>query len=240
MTLRIAEIVGDVQPAFRPENTALPENDVVFGALDLKARLIGVVTRASLELISDLPMASDMITASITGALGVAMDGAMLSGDGVVDATHDNPRGILNWPGVNAIAAVGTPTNYDPWLDAIHLIELANLEPTAVVDHPDTVNTMRKLKTGLTGDQTSLVWPPAYARLSPFVTTGLAAGNSIVGDFTNALFGMRELIVIEATRVGDTALKNAQVLIRGYMRLDTGVTRAKAFTKLTGITTTTP
>jgi HK97 family phage major capsid protein len=96
MTLRIAEIVGDVAPAFRPENTPLPENDVVFGALDLKARLIGVVTRASLELISDSPIASDMITTSITQSLGVAMDAAMLSGDGVVDATHDNPRGILN------------------------------------------------------------------------------------------------------------------------------------------------
>jgi hypothetical protein len=46
--------------------------------------------------------------------------------------------------------------------------------------------------------------------------------------------------VIEATRVGDTALKNAQVLIRGFMRLDTAVTRAKAFTKLTGVTATAP
>lgn len=237
-TLRIAEIVGDVAPAFRPENTALPENDVVFGALDLKARLIGVVCRASLELISDSPMANEMIVTSITGALGVAMDAAMLAGDGLVDATHDNPRGILNWPGVNAIAAVGAPTNYDKWLDAIHRIELANLSPAAVVDHPDTVNVLRQLKTGLTGDETSLVPPPRYAALSPFVTTGLAAGNSIVGDFTNALFGMREEVTIEATRVGSDALSKAQVLIRGYMRLDTGLTRAKAFTKLTGITTT--
>ena len=31
-------------------------------------------------------------------------------------------------------------------------------------------------------------------------------------------------------------LKNAQILIRGYMRLDVGITRPKAFTKLTGIT----
>lgn len=237
-TLRIAEIVGDVVPAFRPENVALSESDVVFGALDLKARLIGVVCRASLELISDSPMANEMIVASITGALGVAMDAAMLAGDGLVDATHDNPRGILNWPGVNAVAAVGTPTNYDKWLDAIHGIELANLSPTAVVDHPDTANVLRQLKTGLSGDQSSLAMPPRYAALSPFVTTGLAAGNSIVGDFTNALFGMREEVKIEATRVGSDALSKAQVLIRGYMRLDTGITRAKAFTKLAGITTT--
>jgi HK97 family phage major capsid protein len=236
MTLRIASIVGDVAPAFRPENTALPENDVVFGALDFKARLIGVVTRSSLELISDAPNASEMITASITGALGVGMDAAMLSGSG--DVATDTPRGILNWPGINTIPTVGTPTNYDAWLDAIHAIELANLEPSAVADNPDTVNVLRKLKTGISGDQTPLRAPAAYAALAPFVTTGLATGNSIVGDFTNALFGMRESIVIEATRVGDTALKNAQILIRGYMRIDTGVTRPKAFAALTGITTT--
>jgi HK97 family phage major capsid protein len=68
------------------------------------------------------------------------------------------------------------------------------------------------------------------------VTTGLAAGNSIVGNFSEgALFGMRETVTIEATRVGENALKNAQVLIRGYMRLDVGLPRAKFFTKLTGI-----
>ena len=78
MTLRIASITGDVVPVFRPENVSLPEADVTFGALDLKARLIGVVCRASLELISDSPNASEMITASITQSLGVAMDAAML------------------------------------------------------------------------------------------------------------------------------------------------------------------
>jgi HK97 family phage major capsid protein len=105
-----------------------------------------------------------------------------------------------------------------------------------VIDHPNTVNTLRKLKTGLAGDLTTLVPPAAYSALTPFVTTGLAAGNSIVGDFTHALFGMREGIVIEATRVGSDALSKAQILIRGYMRLDTGLTHAKAFTKLTGVT----
>src|SRR5262249_40047320 len=63
-TLRIAEITGDVVPVFRPENVALPENDVTFGAVDLRARLVGVVTRSSLELISDSPLAADMITTS--------------------------------------------------------------------------------------------------------------------------------------------------------------------------------
>jgi HK97 family phage major capsid protein len=235
-SLRIAELTQDVVPNFRPEHVPLNENDLVFGAVDLRARLVGVVARASLELISDSPMASDMITRSITAALGLAMDQAMLSGDGVVDATHDNPTGILTNANVNAIAVGAAPADYSHWLDAINRIEVANGTPTAVVDHPNTVNELRKLVTGIAGDKTQLEPPEPYDTLSPFVTTGLAAGNSIVGNFAEgALFGLRETVTIEATRVGDTALKNAEILIRGYMRLDVGITRPKFFTKLTGI-----
>jgi len=239
-TLRIAKIDGDVVPAFRPEHVAFPESDVVFGEIDLKAKTIGVIARASIELIADSPMASEMIVASLTQSMAVAIDQAMLSGDGVVDATHDNPLGILNWPGINAIAAVGAFANYDPWLDAINLIEVANLEPNAVIDHPDTANRLRHLKTGLAGDQTTLVPPPDYDDLTRLVTTGLAAGNSLVGQFDQAVYGMREGMTIETTRVGADALSKGEVLIRAYMRLDTAVLRPKAFTKITGLLYTAP
>ena len=84
-------------------------------------------------------------------------------------------------------------------------------------------------------DKTSLEQPNRYSQLQQLMTTGLTAGNSIVGQFDQSVFGMREGIVIEATRVGSDALSKAEVLIRAYMRLDTAVLRAPAFTKLTGI-----
>ncbi|MCA0301139.1 MAG: phage major capsid protein [Proteobacteria bacterium] len=234
--LRIAEIVGDVAPAFRPENTALPENDVTFGAVDLRARLVGVVARSSLELIADSPMASDMIVTSITAALGLAMDQAMLSGNGTVDATHDNPRGILGAPGVPTNPVGAALDDYDALLDAMHQIEVANLTPTSVVMHPNEKNGLRKLVTGLTGDKTKLAQPADVAALQQLATTGIASGNMIVGNFLEgALFGLREGIVIEATRVGADALSKAQVLIRGYMRLDVGLIRKAAFCTLTGV-----
>lgn len=234
-SLRIAKIEEDLAPGFRPEHVALAENAVTFGAVDLRARLVGVVARASIELIADSPIANDMIVASITGALGVAMDHAMLAGDGVVDATHDNPTGILNAAGVNAIPVGGALADYDHFLDAMEMIEAANLAPSAVVLAPAVNNSLRKLKTGLSGDLTKLTPPADVSALGRFVTTSMSDA-AIVGDFSNALFGMREGITIEATRVGADALSKAQVLIRGYMRLDVGLARAKAFAKLTGIT----
>jgi len=239
-TLRVAEIVGDVVPGFRPENTAFPENDVTFGAIDLRARTIGVVARASMELLADSPMAADMIVASITGSMAVAIDAAMLQGDGLTDATHDNPKGILNWTGINAIPVGGPLTDYDHFLDAMALIEENNLTPNAVILNPAQNNDLRKLVTGITSDKTKLEAPDDYAALQKLITTGLAAGNSITGQFDQAVYGMREGLTLETTRVGADALSKGQVLIRGYMRLDTAVLRAKAFTKLTGITATAP
>jgi HK97 family phage major capsid protein len=242
-TLRIAEITQDVVPTFRPENVALAENDMVFGAVDLRARLVGVVARASLELISDSPMASDMITTSITAALGLAMDRAGLSGDGVVSAAVDNPTGILVKAGVNELLAVGALTDYDKYLDAMALVEGANLTPGAAINSPANNNTLRKLTTGIGStdgtttfaDKSKLSAPADYAALLRLVTTSMPNTSAIVGDFTQMAFGMREGIVIEATRVGDTALKNAQILIRGYARLDVGILRPKGFTRLMGI-----
>ncbi len=236
-TLRIAEILQDVAPTFRPENAALAENDVTFGAVDLKARLVGVVARASLELIADSPLANDMILTSITASLGLAMDHAMLSGDGVVSAVVDNPTGILTNANVNAIPVAAALADFDHFLDAMLMIEQANGTATSSIMNPAQNNELRKLVTGIAGDKTKLVEPEDFGALADFVTTGIPAGSAIVGNFTEgALFGMREGIVIEATRVGGTALSNAQVLIRGYARLDVGITRPKFFTKLTGIT----
>jgi HK97 family phage major capsid protein len=233
-TLKIAKIAQDVVPTFRPENTLLNSSDMVFDQVLLRARLVGVIAKASLELLSDSPMAGDMITTSITAALALAADAAMLSGDGVVDATHDNPLGILNDPNVNVVAAVGAPTNVDHWLDAMEAIEAANQDPDGVVFNPVDNNKLRKLKNTL-GDTVRVA--DDFTALTKAITTGLLAGNSIVADWDmSCLFGMRSGIVIEASRLGDTALSKAQVWIRGYMRLDTVRIRPKGVTKLTGIT----
>lgn len=236
MTLRIAEIAQDLTTSFRPENVALNVSDVVFTAVDLKARLVGALCYASLELISDSPIANDMIVQSLTGALGVAMDRAMLSGDGVVDATHDDPTGILVKAGVNETLAVGALVDFDKYLDGMELVEAANLTPSAVVNSPKNNNTLRKIVTGIAGDKTKLEMPDDYAALQRLVTTSMPDTSAIVGDFTQGVFGMREGLTIEATRYGGTGtFQNVQVAIRGFMRLDVGLLRPKAWTRLLGI-----
>jgi HK97 family phage major capsid protein len=232
-TLKIAQIVTDVAPAFRAENVALPASDVAVGQVLLTAHTAGVETRASLELISDSPNASDIITTSITSKLGLLLDSSMLSGDG----TGSNPTGILSDPNVNQIAAVGAPATYDPFLDAMTLIEVANMQPDGVVLHPTNWNEWRKLATGISGDKTKLRMPDDFAALPRRLTTGIAAGNAIVADWDmSCLFGMRAGVQLEASRYSGSTFSNYQLSIRGVMRIDTVRVRPKGVTRLVGIT----
>ena len=74
-----------------------------------------------------------------------------------------SPRGILNWPGIGAIAVGAAPTDYDPWLDAIHLIDVANLNANAVVDHPNTVNPLASSRPA-SASRTRLAIRPSWTR----------------------------------------------------------------------------
>lgn len=235
-TLRIAGLATDVVPAFRAELTDFPTSNNTFRALDLRARSIGVISEMSIELLADSPNASQMVETSMLAAMGLALDGALLKGDGVVVSPADNPTGIMNWAGIGATPTVGTPADYLAWLAAMGSIAGLNHVPATVVDTPETVYHLAGLPTGITGDKTPLRAPAPYEAMQKLNTTAMTAGASLVGDFANAGWGMREGIMIEATRLTDTALKKGMVLIRCAMRFDTFVLRAAAFHKLTGIT----
>ncbi len=234
-TLRIARIDADPEPLFKAENAAFPISDMIFGGLDLTARTIGVVVKSSMELLADSDLANQMLMQSLTAQMGLAMDIALLKGDGVAP----NPRGILATVGIGDVPAVGALVDYDAYLDAMALVEGANLTPRSVINHPANVNTLRKLATGLTGDITKAPPPPDYLALQRLMTTSMPAANALVGDFQWAALGLREGITIEASRVaGDgtgSAMVNGQVWVRAYARMDAAVLRPKAFAKLSGI-----
>ena len=234
-TLRVASIEADPQPLFKAENAAFPISDMIFGGLDLTARTIGVVVKSSMELLADSELANQMLMQSLTQQMGLAMDLALLKGDGVAP----NPRGILANPSIGDVPAVGALADYDAYLDAMALVEAANLTPRSVINHPANVNTLRKLATGLTGDITKAPPPPDYLALQRLMTTSMPAANALVGDFQWAALALREGITIEASRVaGDatgSAMVNGQVWVRAYARMDAAVLRPKAFAKLSGI-----
>jgi HK97 family phage major capsid protein len=236
LTEKIVRTTGDPTATFRKEHAPIPESDIIFTPLNLKARLVGVLVRVSIELLEDSPIAESQIEAAISGAIALKIDWAMLAGDGAQTGDLDNPTGLINTAGINTQTGTSPITNYDPFIDAIGKVMAANGVPNALIGGAGLAVAASKVKTGLSGDNTILMPPPMIADLDKYYTTQLPNTTAVVGDFSALAMGLRTSLTLEATRVGGTnTFANAQVLIRAYMRMDTGVLRPTWFTKITGL-----
>lgn len=244
-TLRIVRIDGDPTVAFRQEHQPIPESDLVFAGVDLKARTAGILCRVSVELLEDSPIANAAIETAMAGAMGLAFDQAMLAGDGDQTGGKDNPTGLLHAAGVNEIPAAGAIAGYDPFLDAYAMVLNANGAPDGWIMNPTTQIALAKLATGLAGDRTQLRVPMPLDALPKFVTTSLANNGgegsnesaSIIGDFDMLGLALRTGLTLEASRVAADTMSKVEVLIRLYARIDVAILRPKFFTRLLGITT---
>jgi HK97 family phage major capsid protein len=236
-TMRIARVDTDPLVVFRAEHQPISETDLVFGAVDLKARTAGILCRVSVELLEDSPIANQMIETAMAGAMGLAFDKAMLAGDGNVTSPNDNPTGLLSAAGVNTIATVGVLADYNKFIDAYVAVLNANGVPNAWVIHPTQLGELAKAPTGITGDKTQLRVPVPIDGISPpYVTTALPAGNAIVGNFAMLGLALRTNMTLEASRTAADTMSKVEVLIRLYARIDVAILRPAHFTKLTGIT----
>lgn len=239
--LTVAQVTGDPTAYWRPENAAITSSDLTFGGVTLRAKTLGVVTKASVELIEDAANLGALVESVLAEVLGVELDRAALLGIGA----ESEPLGLQNVSGVNTTASIGSPT-YDDFLDGMYAVEADNGTPRALIAHPRTFNTLNKL-VGTANDH--YITPPApFAALKKLDTTsvpitlGGGANESLafLGDFSNLWIGLRTRIVLEASRVAadssGSAFKNLQVWIRGYLRADVACVRPSFFWVGSGIT----
>jgi HK97 family phage major capsid protein len=135
-----------------------------------------------------------------------------------------------------------TPTSYDDLLDAIYELELDNsAPPTAAVWHPRTARTYRKMKDS-TGQPLRAPEPvnslPKLSTTSVPInqTQGTATGvcsTVLMGDFTQAILGMREglNITLLRERFADTG----QLAFVAHIRADVAFAHPESFVKLLGV-----
>lgn len=242
--MTVVKVKTDPTPHVRPEHGAIEESAPTFEPIRLRSHVVAAMVRISVELLEDAPQAAQTVENTIAAAMALEVDRIGLLGNGTTE-----PRGLLNTEGLGLVsmgANGGTPSDYDAYLDAIAAIETANGTAGAVIMSPRTKRTLAGLKTGISGDKTSLVPPAEFTALqrqvSNQVPINLPQGNasntstSIVGDFSQMAFAMRTNLMMEATRTGgaDTFAK-MQVLIRAYLRMDVAVFRPAHFARIVGI-----
>lgn len=240
-TLTLARVTGDPTVTWHGENAALTATDPTFGAITLDAKTCVCLVKLSLELSQDSANIEQVLQSTITSAMGGAMDSAGLVGV-TVDAAAA-PAGIFNLANRNTVTGIGAPTSWDFLVDGMYELMVDNVPAEqigALIAHPAVWKKMRKLRTGLASDNTSLVPPPEVAALPKLWTTaapltGGTTAKAVIGKWSDLLFGVRKDIQIRV--LSETFLgSNLQIAVLAYARVDFAATRPESFCTLEGIT----
>lgn len=230
----------DPVAVWRGENDSIGDTDIEVGAINLDPKSLSAVVKVSYELLQDSVNIEQILMNALLGALSLELDRACLFGSGTVH----QPVGLYNTAGIGAVS-MGTNgaqlANYDPLVDMVYTMELANAgAPTAAIWHPRTARDLRKRK-----DTTNqpLMAPEPIPAIPKLATTSvpinLTQGNAtaaspiLMGDFGDAVLGMREELVIQ--RLDQTFASNGQVGFWARLRADVGFPRPKSFVKLDGV-----
>lgn len=240
-TLTLAKITGDPVVTWHAENADLAAADPTFGAVTLNAKTAVCLVKLSLELSQDSANIEQILASVLTSALAHEIDMA-----GLVGKTTDaaiSPAGIMNAAGRNKVTSIGAPTSWDFLVDGCYELMLDNVPAErigAFVAHPAVWKKMRKLKTGITNDNTPLTMPAEIAALPKYWTTAapLTGGTTaagIVADWRDLLFGVRKEITVQVLTQSLLG-SNLQLGILAYARCDFASVRDESFCTLEGIT----
>jgi HK97 family phage major capsid protein len=238
-TLRIARVAGDPSAAWHSESAVIAESDMTFESVELKAKTLPSLVRASRELVEDGHDVQGVLEHAFASQLALTLDRAALYGSGV----DPEPRGTKLTTGVTqtSLGANGGPVTYDALIDASAALWSANETPTAAIHSPRTEQQLAKLK-DTTGQY--LAPPKALDSLPRYATnqvpTNLTVGtstttsDSFVGDFSQLLIGVRTGLAIEVLR--ERYADRFELGFLAHLRADVAVARPGAFVVVTGIT----
>lgn len=239
--LTIARVTGDPTISWHGENAGLTDSGPTFGALNLSAKTVVCLVKFSLELAQDSANIEQILQSVLTNATAQAIDSA-----GLVGVTPDAalaPSGIMNLGGRNAVTSIGAPTSWDFLVDGMYELMLDDVPMDSIgafISHPAVWKKMRKLKTGITNDNTPLTMPAEVTAVPKLWTTaapltGGTTAKGIIANWSDLLFGVRQDInvrVLSETFMGS----NLQLAMLVYARVDFGAARADSFCTLEGIT----
>jgi HK97 family phage major capsid protein len=256
-TLSIARVAptGDPTAAWHAENAAITASDMGFEAVKFQAQTLACIVTASVEVLEDATGLDAVVADAMGRVLAIELDRACLRGSG----TSPEPKGIRNQSNVvvdsttfttnGSVIGAAAPTGAVAWdwlSKQVSGLWAVNENPNAAIYSARTAGELDLLR-ATTGE----VLPPpgSVASLQRLVTNSipntLTQGTSndcseaYVGDFSQALIGMRRELVFEVSRtasVGATSMFSTMgIALRVYLRADFQVARPGAFRVVTGI-----
>jgi HK97 family phage major capsid protein len=252
---RVAASGGDITPGWHTEAASITSSDMAFEKVTFTAQTLAALTTMSVELFEDAANLDGLLIDSVSKVLAIELDRAGLLGTG----TPPQPKGLINQTGVvtdnttfttnGSVISASAPTGAPAWdwlSKQISALWSVNENPNAAIYSARTAGELDLLRAS-----TGAVLPPpgSVADLQRLYTNSIlntmtqgssnTASCAFVGDFTQAMIGMRTGLVVEVSRyanVGATSLfSTMQIGIRCYLRADFQVARPGAFRVVTGI-----
>jgi HK97 family phage major capsid protein len=227
-SLVVAKVASDPSFQFKAENELFTGSDMTFGKVELNAFTLGTVVSMSRELAADAPNAVQMIEKVIAEAIAAEIDRVGLFGTGI-----NQPLGLMN-QAIQEVPVNGGLVDYNKFVEAWVKILEANGTPNAYVVCPHTAGVMEQYVSSEAG--VYLTPPQAIAQLQRHISSKIPNDVAVMGDFTQALFGIRQGFLLEATTQGGETFERHQLKLKLTWRGDFAVTESTHFTKLTGIT----
>lgn len=233
-TLSIPKLTAHGAAAWKPEEAAYDNSDEEFGEVTFNAYKATTLVKVSEELLNDsaFPMESYFVT-EFSRRLGDLEEAAFVNGDG-----SGKPTGVV---GGSALGKTATATNAitaDELMDLQYAVSRPYRRRATWLMHDSTVKAIRKLKTGVSGDNTYL-WSPGLGanepdRLlgnpvvtspdMPAMTTGLKP--VLFGDFSYYYIVDRQQIAMQ--RLVELYAANGHVGFRIFKRTDGKLTLSAA------------
>ena len=156
-TLHIPRATADAAAAWVAEAATITATDPTLSEVIASPKKLAALVQLSNEVIADSnPAIVQYIQSNLDRALALKLDLGCFEGSG----TAPEIRGLKNQSGIQTVSLGtngATPTNLDPFADAIGLLAQANAEASAVVMHPRTWQTLIKLKEQTTGNNKPLL-----------------------------------------------------------------------------------
>lgn len=241
-TYTLAAVDSVPTAAWRLENGNVTESQPVFRAVVVVPQSLAFHFKVSRELLADAQGIQQSLVMAFAQAVAKELDRAGLRGTG----TAPEPRGISNTSGIIAVAngangASLATTKFANLFTGLQGILEANAPaPTAAIMSPRSRVIMGQL-TDSTGQPLRIpqLLEPVNMLSTSQIPNNLTVGTSAdcseiyLGDFTKAVFAMREYISI--AKLDQAFATTGQVGFLCHVRADIVVTYPKAFSVVTGV-----
>lgn len=211
---------------------------------DAAIRKVGVIARATDEILADSAALASYINARVPFAVSQLQDQHLVTGSG----SSNQITGLLNTSNIQSESAAASATPIDAILKAITKVRAVGFyEPDAILMHPTDWQSVCLTKDSngqylLGGPTFGPYGQNAYSNVYQLwgnrvvTTTAISQGTALVGAFRiGAQLWTRQGVLVEMTNSDASDFANGRIAIRAYLRHGLAVYRPTAFCQVTGI-----